>query len=142
MDRASAKMSLLAARSRAAALLLTATEEFDGIVAAAVNANADDEHDPEGSTLAFERARVAAVRAGVARQIEELDQALGRLRSGAYGRCEECDNEIAAERLTALPTTRRCAPCAGGRIPAKLSARRPEASPAARSRREGTRVPR
>jgi len=37
------------------------TAEFDDIVAATTDGNSDDEHDPEGSTLAFERARVSAL---------------------------------------------------------------------------------
>ena len=32
------------------------TAELEDIVAATTHANVDDEHDPEGSTIAFERA--------------------------------------------------------------------------------------
>ena len=35
--------------------------DLDGIVAAASGANNDDEHDPEGSTIAYERAQVGAL---------------------------------------------------------------------------------
>ena len=37
------------------------TAELDDIVAATADANVDDEHDPEGSTIAFERARVSTL---------------------------------------------------------------------------------
>jgi hypothetical protein len=35
--------------------------QFDDIVAAAEVSNTDDEHDPEGTTIAFERAQVSAL---------------------------------------------------------------------------------
>ena len=37
------------------------TREFDEVVAASRSSNADDEHDPEGATIAFERQQVAAL---------------------------------------------------------------------------------
>src|SRR5690349_16516618 len=34
------------------------TNDFDAVVAASLNSNADDEHDPEGATIAFERSQI------------------------------------------------------------------------------------
>jgi DnaK suppressor protein len=48
------------------------------------------------------------------REIEDIDLALERISAGRYGSCEHCAKPIALERLDALPTTRLCAPCAGG----------------------------
>ena len=46
---------------------------------------ADDEHDPEGATLAFERAQLAACWSQARQHLAELDQALARLAAGQYG---------------------------------------------------------
>jgi DnaK suppressor protein len=52
--------------------------------------------------------------ADVARDVEELNDirgALARLDAGTYGRCVVCDSVIAAPRLEAYPTAKRCLPC-------------------------------
>jgi DnaK suppressor protein len=41
----------------------------------------------------------------------QLDAALQRLEEGAYGQCEDCQNPISEQRLTALPFARRCIDC-------------------------------
>src|SRR4051794_41476193 len=44
--------------------------------------------------------------------LEEIADALERIREGAYGRCEECASPIPKARLQALPYTRHCVACA------------------------------
>jgi DnaK suppressor protein len=44
--------------------------------------------------------------------LEEIDQALERVRLGRFGRCEECGAAIGKQRLQALPYTRHCVACA------------------------------
>jgi len=44
--------------------------------------------------------------------LEEIDEALERLRQGTFGRCEECRAPIPKPRLQALPYTRHCVACA------------------------------
>ena len=46
-----------------------------------------------------------------AREVGELQSALGRLDDGHYGVCAECGLEIDAGRLRALPTALRCSGC-------------------------------
>jgi DnaK suppressor protein len=46
------------------------------------------------------------------REIEEIDEALRRISSGAYGICEGCGEEISLPRLQALPMTSVCIECA------------------------------
>lgn len=41
----------------------------------------------------------------------EVSAALERLDGGVYGTCEKCRNEIAAERLNAMPAARLCMSC-------------------------------
>ena len=40
-----------------------------------------------------------------------IDDALQRLEQGTYGSCEECDEEIPAARLQALPFATLCITC-------------------------------
>lgn len=88
------------------------TDDFDSTVAASVSSNADDEHDPEGATIAFERAQVAAVLALAQRRLVEIDEALARLADGSYGSCAQCGADIGDERLAARPSATTCIGCA------------------------------
>jgi DnaK suppressor protein len=72
----------------------------------------DDEHDPEGATIAYERAQVQGLLADAQRELDALEQATTRLDEGTYGGCERCANAIAPERLEALPATTTCIACA------------------------------
>ncbi len=109
--RAALVAELERAREQAAAL----TRQFDDIVAAAELSNADDEHDPEGTTIAFERSQVSALLKQVQHDIVALERTLADLDDGAHdvGMCEQCTRPIGIERLVALPATRRCVRCAG-----------------------------
>lgn len=40
-----------------------------------------------------------------------IDEALQRLEKGTYGSCEECDEEIPAARLQAVPFAKLCRTC-------------------------------
>jgi RNA polymerase-binding transcription factor DksA len=86
--------------------------DYDGIVTASADANADDEHDPEGATIAFERAQVGALVAQAQSYLGDLDRALARLAEGRYWACERCGSPITPERLSARPATRTCIRCA------------------------------
>jgi DnaK suppressor protein len=112
MDESMIRETLQAERAAALLRVAAITSEFDGIVADSQNANADDEHDPEGSTIAYERARVAALIAGARSNLDDLDDALARLSTGRYSACEGCGKQISPERLAALPAVRTCFQCA------------------------------
>jgi len=83
-----------------------------GFVEASKDSNADDEHDPEGATIAFERSQVATVARQHQQHLAEIDAALERVEAGTYGVCEECGARIPEERLEARPTARHCLGCA------------------------------
>jgi DnaK suppressor protein len=87
------------------------TGDFDGVVAASRDSNADDEHDPEGATIAFERSQLAALLRQAQEHLAEIDAALDRLDAGVYGVCEHCGRSIAADRLEARPVARTCIEC-------------------------------
>ncbi|MGH7839991.1 MAG: RNA polymerase-binding protein DksA [Candidatus Binataceae bacterium] len=43
--------------------------------------------------------------------LSKIDEAFARLDNGAYGRCEECGDEIGLTRLKARPVTTLCISC-------------------------------
>jgi len=89
----------------------------------------DDEHDIEGSSVGYERARVTALLAEAEARLDDLDEAGVRLAGGTYGRCDGCANPIGEERLVALPATRRCIVCAVNARPVGLAGlSKPESS--------------
>lgn len=81
---------------------------IDAITAARADANSDDEHDPEGATIGFERAQDDALRTAAHRRISEIDAALDRVAAGTYGICTVCGDPIPPGRLDARPTADRC----------------------------------
>jgi len=109
------RASLEAARAEATRRLGGLTGHFDELVAASQHSNADDEHDPEGQTIAFERSQLDASVWRARAHVEEIDAALARLAAGTYARCESCGRPIADARLEALPAARTCIACAAPR---------------------------
>ncbi|MGX7681388.1 TraR/DksA family transcriptional regulator [Jatrophihabitans sp. DSM 45814] len=103
---------LAADRDATLARIASMTADLEAIAAAAVDSNLDDEHDPEGSTVAFEREQLAAVRAAAQAHLADIEAALVRLDAGRYGLCERCGENIAQERLALLPGARLCITCA------------------------------
>jgi DnaK suppressor protein len=79
------------------------------------SAGCDDEHDPEGATLAFERQHPASLLGQARQHLAQIDAALVRLAEGRYGRCENCGQPIGAARLAARPLTTACIGYAGRR---------------------------
>lgn len=86
--------------------------EFSALVAAAQGSNNDDEHDPEGATLAFERSQLDALVQQARSHLREIDAAERRLARGTFGVCESCDQPVPADRLAVKPTARTCVTCA------------------------------
>ncbi|NAZ86767.1 DnaK-like suppressor protein [Kineococcus sp. T90] len=118
--RAALQAERTAALERAAAL----ERELASALEVAAEGGADDEHDPEGSTTAFERAQVAAVLEQVRQRLAQLSDALRRLDEPGFGRCERCGRPIAAERLAARPWASTCIACAAASPAAHRAGRR------------------
>ena len=93
-------------------LLAQLERQRSGVVAASLESNADDEHDPEGATIGFERAQLDATIASTAEQIARLHTALERIEAGTYGACEVCGRPIPEARLEVRPDATRCVACA------------------------------
>jgi RNA polymerase-binding transcription factor DksA len=103
---------LLAQRARAQGRAAALGRELAGIADAASQPGTDDEHDPEGATLAFEREHTAALLAQTCEQVAEIDAAITRLDDGTYGRCVRCGQPVGQERLAARPAAATCVRCA------------------------------
>ena len=106
---------LAAIRAEIEERLARLRDDFSGVVDATRDANSDDEHDPEGHTIAYERSQTVALVQQAERHLLEVEAALVRVRDGTYGRCEICGQVIASGRLEARPTARTCIGCAGAR---------------------------
>jgi RNA polymerase-binding transcription factor DksA len=107
-----ARALLDAERRRTEQRLAQLRDDHRGFVEASRDTNADDEHDPEGATIAFERSQVGALVRQAEEHLQELDAARERLTQGTYGVCEQCGAGIPAGRLEARPTARLCVACA------------------------------
>ena len=106
---------LLAEQREAEETLRALGADIDAIVHARQGSNNDDEHDPEGVTLAFERAQTEAMLVQSRNRLLEIGAALTRLGDGTYGACESCGRPIGWERLTARPYASTCIECASAR---------------------------
>jgi DnaK suppressor protein len=110
-ELAATRDRLLTQRGETQARLDALARDFESIVSSSGSA-ADDEHDPEGSSTAFDRQHVAALLDQAADQLAGIASALRRVDEGRYGVCERCGQLIGVPRLTARPTAVRCIACA------------------------------
>ncbi|WP_082221207.1 TraR/DksA family transcriptional regulator [Luteipulveratus halotolerans] len=99
---------LEAARVDTSARIARMEADLSALFDASRDSNADDEHDPEGQTIAYERAQVTSLLQQARTHLDELDDALARVRTGRYGVCDVCGQDIGAGRLEARPTATTC----------------------------------
>jgi RNA polymerase-binding transcription factor DksA len=109
---ASLRGQLESDRERTGMLIDTVTDEMGAFVSARRDTATDDEHDPEGPTLAFERSQTSAILSQSQQHLVEIDAALTRMDEGRYGLCKSCGNEIALGRLQVRPQAALCISCA------------------------------
>jgi RNA polymerase-binding transcription factor DksA len=102
-------------RLRKLALLPALRRAITSVNAARQDSNVDDEHDPEGSTIAFELSQASALLAQSTAGLVQIDAALARIDAGRFGICEVCGEEIAEGRLEARPWTPYCIRHSSGR---------------------------
>jgi RNA polymerase-binding transcription factor DksA len=76
---------------------------YHAAVEAVAEARVDDAAQREAQLL---RRAVAA-----RRKLEDVEEALGRLAAGRYGRCEQCEAAIPAGLLALIPEARYCPRC-------------------------------
>lgn len=95
-------------RVRKLALLPALRADITSANAARLDSNVDDEHDPEGATIAFELSQAAALLKQSSSGLAEVEAALQRISDGTYGMCGVCGRPIAEGRLEARPWTPYC----------------------------------
>lgn len=72
--------------------------------------NYEDSFADVGSTT-FERERDYSLGWNVKDLLNQINDALQRIKEGAYGKCPECGKEIDKARLKAIPYTNFCLDC-------------------------------
>jgi len=95
-------------RRRKLALLPALRRDITAVNAARRDSNVDDEHDPEGATIAFELSQASALLDQSREGLAQVEAALARIDAGTYGICAVCRDEIAEGRLEARPWTPYC----------------------------------
>ena len=109
------RATLEASRTATLARIASLRADVDAIVGSASSTTGDDEHDPEGATIGFERAQALALLAQAREHLGEIDAALARLDDATFGVCLGCGRPIAPDRLDARPAATHCIDCAGRR---------------------------
>ncbi|TQJ36635.1 TraR/DksA family transcriptional regulator [Arthrobacter sp. SLBN-122] len=95
-------------RARRVALLPALRADIAAANSARQDSNVDDEHDPEGATIAFELSQASALLKQSSAGLDQIEAALARLAGGTYGTCAVCGEPIAEGRLEARPWTPFC----------------------------------
>ena len=70
-----------------------------------------DEESGEGDTVNVERERDLLLSASARQVVEEIDEALARMKKGTYGVCKYAGRKIPLERLEAIPWADVCVDC-------------------------------
>jgi RNA polymerase-binding transcription factor DksA len=66
----------------------------------------------DSSQVTAERSEIEALVGTLAETLHEIEDALGKMEDGTYGRCESCGGDIGDARLEAMPAARLCIRCA------------------------------
>jgi DnaK suppressor protein len=111
--RAQLRERLVDDRESTSALIDQLAGDLDTFQGARRDSAADDEHDPEGPTLAFEHSQSSAILGQTRVHLAQIDDAIVRLDAGSFGVCVTCGKEIPAARLDARPYSTQCVVCAG-----------------------------
>jgi DnaK suppressor protein len=74
-----------------------------------------DENFADSGQVTAERGEVEALVASLLEALEDVDHALVKLDTAAFGVCESCGGPITEARLEAMPTARMCITCASKR---------------------------
>ncbi|GAA1934261.1 TraR/DksA C4-type zinc finger protein [Brevibacterium antiquum] len=93
-------------------LIATLSSDIKDLSAAREGDNSDDEHDPEGSTLAFERSQADTLLRQSEERLIAIAEAEQRLERGTFGICTNCGNPIPEVRLEIRPYAPTCVACA------------------------------
>ncbi len=68
-------------------------------------------HMADQGTDTMEREMAFSLASREGRFLHHLNEALGRIEKGSYGKCRTCDNDISVKRLEAVPHATQCIKC-------------------------------
>jgi RNA polymerase-binding transcription factor DksA len=80
-----------------------------------VDRDSYDEGFADSGQVTAERGEVDAVSGSLRETLLDIDDALTKLDADNYGQCESCGDDIAEDRLEAMPAARLCMACASKR---------------------------
>ncbi|MCU1544776.1 MAG: DNA-binding protein [Microbacteriaceae bacterium] len=112
-QRSTLRSRLIEDREATAVLVARLMSDIASFQDSVKDSVADDEHDPEGPTLAFERSQSTAILGQTRDHLVQIDSALARLDDGSYGVCSTCARPIPIARLEVRPYSTQCVTCAG-----------------------------
>jgi DnaK suppressor protein len=100
------------------------TRSLAGEIRSLKNLHESGVGDEVDASLAAEQMELGGQLAEVeSRELAKINEALDRIASGRYGKCDTCDGNIKAARLQAVPHATECIDCA------RAAERRSENSP-------------
>jgi DnaK suppressor protein len=103
---------LITDREATEALIARLIDDLDSFTDARKDGATDDEHDPEGPTLAFERSQSTAILEQTRQHFAQIESAMLRLDDGSFGVCATCGKDIPFARLEVRPYSTQCVNCA------------------------------
>jgi RNA polymerase-binding protein DksA len=105
------KERLLDERGRVQEALHYLHEENAGLMEDEREEIPSDNHPADVATATVDREIDYTLEANEERVLAAIDDALKRIEDGTFGTCRDCGQEIAVERLEALPYTTQCIGC-------------------------------
>jgi RNA polymerase-binding protein DksA len=111
LDTERFRQALLAERSRVKQAIEYLHEENPGSIEDETQEIPSDNHLGDMATVTFDRELDYSLEENEERVLAAIDAALSRIEDGTFGVCRGCGEQIAPERLEALPYTTRCIDC-------------------------------
>ena len=105
------KQRLVDERARVQEALDYLHEENSGSMEDETQEIQSDNHPGDVATTTLDREIDYTLEENEERVLAAIDAALKRIEDGAFGTCRSCHQEIAIERLEALPYTTQCIDC-------------------------------
>lgn len=98
-------------RERVAAAIENLHQETPGSIEDETDEPPFDDHIGDVATVTYDREMSYSLEESAENLLAEIDQALGRIEKGSFGRCTRCGKPIAEERLEAIPYATLCIDC-------------------------------
>jgi RNA polymerase-binding protein DksA len=105
------RAALLEERKRVSHAIEYLHEENPGSLEDETGDVAPDNHLGDLATATFDRELDYTLEENAELLLAAIDAALARMEDGAYGRCQNCGQQISLERLEAIPWATRCIDC-------------------------------